>query len=259
MKFKHINNNQPYQIVFVGEYNNLTQDYIDLFYKYSPLDIYIFDFESLFGLENEWTYLNLLTFVKNEISALKLDFEKTVFVGHGIGATILNELSQTFKPQGIFLVSPIFYLNYINPFTSRIPTYKNDPTSFYLNLSKMYYFVKDFYTSKSDPRFQHRYQIYLDNINYYETMRAQIGLYETLLYIKKHEKNNLENNYMVLGEYDFVVDLKLTLELLKKKKHFVNPWSYTVFEKSAHNAMFEQKKHFFEHLDQKVRAWLKII
>ena len=48
MKFKKLFQNHPYTIIFVGEYNNLTEDYLTLFKKYTPLNVYIFEYELLY-------------------------------------------------------------------------------------------------------------------------------------------------------------------------------------------------------------------
>lgn len=167
----------------------------------------------------------------------------------------MNQISNDLKPSAIVLISPIFHINYINPFTSRNPTYKNDADSFYQNLKKQFFCIKNFFESQESEAFMWKYKNYKKHFNFFETMRAQIGLFETLVYIKNNEKNILKNNWIALGNHDLIIDEKETIKLISKN-YFDNKISFTIFSNSAHYLMFEETEAFFDILNKKIKEWL---
>lgn len=243
------------KLIVIPEYTEDATECYSLYKKiYPEADLFVIDWSGLYSLKGDLKFLDFFHLVEHQLQQLKWDLTNSIFIGNGLGASIANFYQQEFHPKGCVLINPIFSNNFVNPFTSNIPSYKADITSYYVRLKKEYYDFHRFFEEKNDPAFLNKYNHYLFHQDFYDTAIAQISLYESLKWLRKTEGNFNSHTVIFFGEFDQVVDFKSTIKSLKINR-LPKDTPVVLFTNSAHHPAIEQFDIFAKELQKYVTLW----
>ena len=238
---------------YTEEINNYKKNFESLKNRFN---LHFLDWSSLYEEKEDLKFQNLFEYIYTKLDHLKneVDFKNCIFVGSGIGATIMQYFANKYKPLGQVLISPIYSTTFVNPFTSNIPSYKDDLVSYYIRLKKEYFRFHDYFIDKSDPVFLEKYNFYFDNKEFFDTTIAQISLYESLKEIREFENNFIPNTVIFMGVYDEVVEFDYLLKSRKFKSLNKNI-PVVLFNESSHHLEFEENQEFISKLKHYANKW----
>lgn len=245
-------------ILFViPEYTESAKYYQEIYRPFSQeFDIIIVDWENLYHLGKDLKFNDLQEYVLHIIEYLEIDTSKIVFIGSGVGASIISLIHHYMNPLGCLFISPIFSTTLVNPYTSNIPSYKNNLNSYFIRMQKEYYKVDEYFGDRSSSLFTAKFRHYLKYQDFFDTAIAQICLYDSLKAIRKKETHFCKNTAIFMGVYDEVVDLSSLIKSYKFK-HFKNQVPILVFEKSSHHIELEETKLYLKELKKYLNEWTK--
>ena len=250
------NNIRKKNILILPEYTENLEIFKSSFRELeTSFNLIYLDWSDLYSLKEDLKFQNLFEYVGQKMDELNLDYSETIFIGFGIGATILQYFAQSKKPLGEILVSPIYSTTFVNPFTSNIPSYKDDLASYYIRLKKEYFNFHNFFIDKNDENFLNKYKYYYENKDFFDTVIAQISLYESLKEIREFENSYVKNTAIFFGVYDEVSEFKDFVNS-KKFKRLNGEVPVLLFNQSSHHLQEEENNNFINKVIYYANKWI---
>lgn len=186
--------------------------YIKLKEEFKTPNFTFLDWDFLFDESFEISFTN----IENKIREKLNDNEYYAFIGIGLGATILNLISNNYDIKYQIYFSPIFSKNYINPYSYFISTYKIDKKSYYERCFKEFFYFDKLFGDINSFEFRSLYNWFIINENKITGLINYISLIDQLNYLKKQEININKNSLLILSEYDLIINYSDTIKYIKK-------------------------------------------
>lgn len=234
-------------IIVIPEYSDDIHTQLQIYNLFkNNYQIVIFDWTKLeYNSSND-----ILDLISNEINKFilntKLKLNETLVIAKGLSATLLFQNQNNLSLPNLLAINPYFAKSLINPYTSKIPSYKCNIDHFWNKLGKEFYTRDSLFANKESSLFKKYYDFFSSQYNFYEKIISTINDYIHLKNIKKNEKfYNLSSVNIILGVHNKVIDIKKTLAFLKNQKTNV-----TIFSQSSHQIEFDEQEKYLQLIKQ---------
>lgn len=195
------------------------------------INVITFDWSSLYKNKDNINLDVIKTEIKKFITNKKINQKDSIVVSKGISSIYLMDEQLNLQFSKCLLVNPYIATSIINPYTSKIPTYKNVIDNYWKKLKKEYFDLSKVYSSIEDKDFITAFDWYQTNFDFLDKITGYINDYIYLNKIRKNENNyNFSNCFTVLAKNNNVLNYKKQLNFMNKKSNEI-----TSFDQCSHN------------------------
>lgn len=217
--------------------------------EFEDFNLIFLNWNFLFNESFEITFDNIKSCIQQSLKNKKYK----AFVGIGLGATILNLLSEDYEVEKFIYFSPILSKNYINPYTYFISTYKKDMETYYRRCNKEFFHFDKIFGDVSSNEFKKLHNWFIINEEQITKLISYISLIDQLKYLKTHETIMDDNALIILSEYDLIIDYKDTINYINKiNKEFKKQIRFETYNNVKHWMIIESLDEFIMILKREI-------
>lgn len=218
----------------------LISDYIDInknwekfinFFAKENINVINFNWSNLYSNKDNITLDNIKSEIQKFLLNKKINYRDSIIVCKGISCIYVMQDQKNLIFNKCILINPYISNSIINPYTSKIPTYKKTSENYWNKLRKEYYNLSNIFLSINDKKFINDFILYKNNYEFMDKITGYINDFIYLNKIKKNENNyNFSNCLTILSKNNNILNYKKQLNFINKKSNEI-----ILFDQSSHN------------------------